>query len=228
MLLRRAAAATTRARSRARDRVRPRPAWSPDGRRIYFVAADAPTADERERERRKDDVYALDENCQARQLWSVAVATGRGTAASRPGHSRSCRTDRLARRLAHRRRTRARRRSRTIEHRAELWVMDADGGNARAAHAQRHRGSPARALARQQPDPVPRRNQREARAVLQLERLRDAGGGRDAELLAARFSIRDRPGRVVARRRVDPRRRQHGRAQRDRSRSTSRHGSGRR
>ena len=31
---------------------------------------------ERDRERRKDDVYALDENYKARHLWSVSVAGG--------------------------------------------------------------------------------------------------------------------------------------------------------
>src|SRR4051812_39204030 len=52
------------------------PAWSPDGTSIYFLAPDAPTSADRERERRKDDIYALDENVRARQLWSVSVATG--------------------------------------------------------------------------------------------------------------------------------------------------------
>ena len=52
------------------------PAWSPDGGTVYFVASDARTADERDRARRRDDVFALDENVQPRHLWSVAVASG--------------------------------------------------------------------------------------------------------------------------------------------------------
>jgi Tol biopolymer transport system component len=44
------------------------PTWSPDGASIYFLAADALTSDDRERERHKDDVYALDENVRPRQL----------------------------------------------------------------------------------------------------------------------------------------------------------------
>jgi Tol biopolymer transport system component len=43
------------------------PTWSPDGASI-FLAADALTSDDRERERRKDDVFALDENVRPRQL----------------------------------------------------------------------------------------------------------------------------------------------------------------
>jgi len=52
------------------------PAWSPDGATIYFLAADAASAADRERDRRKDDVYAFEENSKLRQLWSVSVATG--------------------------------------------------------------------------------------------------------------------------------------------------------
>src|SRR4051812_28210170 len=35
------------------------PGWSPDGAFLYFLAADSPGADERDRERRKDDIYAV-------------------------------------------------------------------------------------------------------------------------------------------------------------------------
>jgi Tol biopolymer transport system component len=52
------------------------PAWSPDGATIYFLAANAASAAERERDRRKDDVYAFEENGRLRQLWSVSIATG--------------------------------------------------------------------------------------------------------------------------------------------------------
>ena len=105
------------------------PMWSPDGSRIYFVAADAPTADERERERRKDDIYALDENVKARQLWSVSAASGAETAiTSGPLSVLSYRLSRDGSLLV------VGRGPTPLEddkHRAELWVMDAGGGNAR-------------------------------------------------------------------------------------------------
>src|SRR5688572_13642301 len=36
--------------------------WAPDSKSLYFVAADAKSADERERDRVQDDVYAFEEN----------------------------------------------------------------------------------------------------------------------------------------------------------------------
>jgi dipeptidyl aminopeptidase/acylaminoacyl peptidase len=48
-------------------------AWTPDGSALYFKAADAKTADEKARERLKDDVYAYDENYKQTHLWKVAV-----------------------------------------------------------------------------------------------------------------------------------------------------------
>lgn len=52
------------------------PVWSPDSASIYFVAADPRTAEERERDRLRDDVFAFEENFKPRHLWRVAVATG--------------------------------------------------------------------------------------------------------------------------------------------------------
>jgi Tol biopolymer transport system component len=49
--------------------------WTPDGAAIYFKAADPRTADEKARERQKDDVYAYDENFKQTHLWKVAVAS---------------------------------------------------------------------------------------------------------------------------------------------------------
>jgi dipeptidyl aminopeptidase/acylaminoacyl peptidase len=48
-------------------------AWTPDGAAIYFKAADPKTADDKARERVKDDVYAYDENFKQTHLWKVAV-----------------------------------------------------------------------------------------------------------------------------------------------------------
>ena len=51
------------------------PTWTPDGSAIYFIAADPKTAEEKARERAKDDVYSYDENYKQKHLWKVSVAT---------------------------------------------------------------------------------------------------------------------------------------------------------
>ena len=105
------------------------PTWSPDGTKIYFLASDAPTAEERERDRRRDDVYALDENVRARQLWSVSVASGSETAiTSGPLSVLSYRLSRDGSLLAV---GRAPTPLEDDKYRGELWVMDAGGGSAR-------------------------------------------------------------------------------------------------
>src|SRR5436190_296032 len=43
--------------------------WSPDGSSIYFTAPDPKTADEKEREKAKDDVFAFDEDFKQAHLW---------------------------------------------------------------------------------------------------------------------------------------------------------------
>ncbi len=48
-------------------------------RRCDFLAADAPSADQKARDKAKDDVYAFDENYQQTRLWKVTVATGQET-----------------------------------------------------------------------------------------------------------------------------------------------------
>ena len=53
--------------------------WAPDGRSLYFTATDAKTAEERERDRLQDDIYAFEEtNFKQRHLW-VATLDGRTT-----------------------------------------------------------------------------------------------------------------------------------------------------
>ncbi len=54
------------------------PAWSPDGRYLYFLMAEPKTAEEKAREKAKDDVYALDENYKHRRLWRVSVDSRAG------------------------------------------------------------------------------------------------------------------------------------------------------
>jgi dipeptidyl aminopeptidase/acylaminoacyl peptidase len=47
--------------------------WTPDGAALYFKAADPKTADEKARDRLKDDVYLYDENYKQTHLWKVTV-----------------------------------------------------------------------------------------------------------------------------------------------------------
>ena len=106
------------------------PAWSPDGSSAYFVAADARTDAERERERLRDDVYAYEEDYKQRHLWKVVVATGVETQITTGEYSvLEYRLSRDGTRIAF--------------HRApnpligdaylgEVWVADANGANGRA------------------------------------------------------------------------------------------------
>lgn len=46
--------------------------WAPDGKSIYFIAADDKTAEEKEKDRLRDDVYAFEENnFKQRHLWTT-------------------------------------------------------------------------------------------------------------------------------------------------------------
>ena len=53
--------------------------WAPDGRGVYFLASDARSNAELERDRVRDDVFAFDENYQQQHLWRVDAADGRET-----------------------------------------------------------------------------------------------------------------------------------------------------
>ncbi len=116
------------------------------------------------------------------------------------------------------------RRSSTTAHKGEVWMMDAGRRQRAAADAQQRRGIAAGAVARRLADSVSRRHQREVRAVLQPESVRDARVRGHAEAGHSRFSVRGRSGELGARRQVDSRRRQHGRPRARSSRSTSRRG----
>jgi dipeptidyl aminopeptidase/acylaminoacyl peptidase len=48
--------------------------WFPSGDAIYFLASDPKTAEEKEREKQKDDVYAYDENFKQTHLWKITIA----------------------------------------------------------------------------------------------------------------------------------------------------------
>ncbi|HEV3141451.1 MAG TPA: S9 family peptidase [Vicinamibacterales bacterium] len=51
------------------------PSWTPDGTALYFSAPDPKTADEKARDKVRDDVYSYDENYKQTHLWKVTVAS---------------------------------------------------------------------------------------------------------------------------------------------------------
>jgi len=53
--------------------------WTPDGAALIFKAADPKTADDKARERLKDDVYAYDENYKQTHLWKVTIESNSET-----------------------------------------------------------------------------------------------------------------------------------------------------
>ena len=48
--------------------------WTPDGQSLFFTAAEPKSADEKAREKAKDDVFAFDEYFKQQHLWKVGVA----------------------------------------------------------------------------------------------------------------------------------------------------------
>jgi len=101
--------------------------WAPDGKSIYFVAADAKSADERERERLFDDVYAFEENnFKQRHIWSTDLEgkTTRVTEGDWNVNGYELSAD--GKRIVMQRST-----SPLLEFmdRTEVWVMDANGSN---------------------------------------------------------------------------------------------------
>ncbi|MEO7157149.1 MAG: S9 family peptidase [Vicinamibacterales bacterium] len=109
--------------------------WAPDGRSIYFVAADVKSADEKERDRVFDDVYAFEENnFKQRHLWTTDLGgkTQRITAGdwNVSGYELSADGKRIAMQ---------RMPSPLLEFsdRSEVWVMDATGANAKQLTSNR-------------------------------------------------------------------------------------------
>ena len=136
------------------------PQWSPDGTAVYFIAADPPSADDRERTRLRDDVYAADETYRQRQLWKIVVSTGAETQLTNgestvKSYSLSANGKRM---VVQRAPTPAD----MDAYRGEVWVMDANGENAARPDQQRDRREVARHLARRHAGAVHRRHQRAA------------------------------------------------------------------
>jgi dipeptidyl aminopeptidase/acylaminoacyl peptidase len=104
-------------------------AWAPDGASLYFTAPEPKTAEEKARDKAKDDVYAYDEEYKQLGLWRVAVADGAEVRLAGGDFSVTAYdVSRDGRRIAHQR-------GPTPLFgdvgRGEIWVMDASGANAR-------------------------------------------------------------------------------------------------
>ncbi len=107
-------------------------AFSPDGAFLYFLAPEAQTAEEKEKDERKDDVFAFDEDFKHRHLWRIPVrdADGGEDAERITGGAFSVLGFNLSpdgARIAHSRSV-----SPLFDNRdeGEVWIMDADGSGA--------------------------------------------------------------------------------------------------
>ena len=103
--------------------------WAPDGNSIYFTAPDAKSAEERERDRVQDDVYAFEENnYKQRHLWTTDLEgkTKRLTDGTWSVGNYELSAD--GARIAMHRMP-----SPLLEFtdRSEVWLMNADGSNAK-------------------------------------------------------------------------------------------------
>jgi dipeptidyl aminopeptidase/acylaminoacyl peptidase len=103
--------------------------WAPDGKAIYFLAADDKTAEEKEKDRVRDDVYAFEENnFKQRHLWTSDLdgKTKRITEGDWNVSGYELSAD--GRRIAMQRMP-----SPLLEFsdRTEVWLMDANGSNAK-------------------------------------------------------------------------------------------------
>ncbi|MDE2881189.1 MAG: S9 family peptidase [Acidobacteriota bacterium] len=105
--------------------------FSPDGEHIFFVAPDPKSAEEKKKDRLQDDVFAFDEDYKQRHLFRVATGGDgpqKGERLTEGDYSViGFRLSDDGMRIAHHRSI-----SPLVDNRdeGEVWLMDADGGNA--------------------------------------------------------------------------------------------------
>jgi dipeptidyl aminopeptidase/acylaminoacyl peptidase len=103
--------------------------WAPDGKSIYFLASDDKTADEKDKDKVRDDVYTFEENnFKQRHLWTTdldgktrRITDGDWTVS---GYELSADGKRIAM-------TRMPSPLLEFSDRTDVWVMDASGSNAK-------------------------------------------------------------------------------------------------
>lgn len=103
--------------------------WAPDGKTIYFVAADDKTADEKEKDRLRDDVYSFEENnYKQRHIWTTDLDGKTKRITEGDWNVSSYELSQDGKRIAMQRMP-----SPLLEFsdRGEVWVMDANGSNAK-------------------------------------------------------------------------------------------------
>ncbi len=103
-------------------------AWAPAGSAIYFLASDAPTAEDKARRQARDDVYAFEERYEQRHLWKVSVGDGDEQRITNGDYTISSYTlSRDGRRIAFHKAPNP-----VLEYAdaTEVWVMDASGAGA--------------------------------------------------------------------------------------------------
>lgn len=103
------------------------PAWAPGGKALLFTAPDDRTADEKEKDRLKDDVYAFEENGKPRQVWRVELD---GTAKPVTAGAFSVTAFALSPDGTRLVTSRAPASPLEFSHLAELWISAADGSGA--------------------------------------------------------------------------------------------------
>ncbi len=102
--------------------------WSPDSKFIYFLANDAKSDEDKEREKAKDDVFAFDENYQQRHLWKISVDSKESSRITEGDFSiTNYKLSRDGTKFAHHRGPNPLYGS--AEHN-EVWIMNADGTDA--------------------------------------------------------------------------------------------------
>jgi len=102
--------------------------WSPDGSSIYFLAADPKSSEEKDRDKARDDVFAFDENYKQQHLWKIGVTDAAERRVTIGDYSvLSYNLSRDGKRIACHRGPDPLYGS---ADQSEVWVMDADGGNA--------------------------------------------------------------------------------------------------
>ena len=189
------------------------PVWAPDGSLVYFLASDPPTADERERDRVRDDVYAFDETFKQRHLWNIAVSTGAESQLTTGDATViEYKVSADGRHIAY---ERAPSPSDGEAFRAEVWAMDAAGTNGRALthNAMQEFGLDISPDGSQVLFTCEANERFESYYPAMLFSVPTSGAGA-ARPCGSRFSAHVRVGAVGARRQNDGRRGEHGRSQR--------------